>query len=236
MKKIRTVVVMVLLILIAAVIFSWVGENKKEDPDLSDTIAQIMDHDDSYTPPAAAETPQPQATPAPVATPVPQATPAPTPVPTPVVLPTPEPTPEPTPAPTPEPVPAGTVLASGTCRSDTGTYLNIIADWTATAVDENTVSVTVSIQAEHSTLFTSEVPGSLMLSVGEQYATLTPPAVNHDANSMVKTPFGTKTFSFTIPSGTSQTLNLAVEWHFNGSYGQQQLDVLACGSKINVVR
>ncbi len=89
--------------------------------------------------------PAPVLTPAPTAEPFAAATPAPTPSPTPVPTatpepsptPTPEPTPSPTPSPSPEPTatpkptPAGTLLASGSFRSDTGTSLNMIVKWSS---------------------------------------------------------------------------------------------------------
>lgn len=66
-------------------------------------------------------------TPVPTAMPTPMPTPAPTPAPTPP--PTPAPTATPVPAATPKPEPAGTLLASGSFQSDTGTSLNMLVKW-----------------------------------------------------------------------------------------------------------
>ena len=136
-----------------------------------------------YYPPATAAptaTARPVATAAPTAAPAPAATPTPTPTPTPIsgadpaMLPAQDLIPvvpgasapaqnnpgdsAPAPAAT---IPSGTVIGSGSFRSDTGTSLNIRADWSAAIGSTSTVDVTVTVYAEHFSLQTTATPEAL---------------------------------------------------------------------------
>lgn len=62
-----------------------------------------------------------------------------------------QPTPDPTPSPTPTPTPAAT---SGSFKSDTGTGLNIVADWTLTPNGDGTSTLTLKLSAESYSLYT----------------------------------------------------------------------------------
>ena len=62
-------------------------------------------------------------------------------------------------------IPIGTVIGSGQFRSDTGTALNIHADWTASINDPQTANVTITVFADHYSLITTATPGALQVSV-----------------------------------------------------------------------
>ena len=83
---------------------------------------------------------------APSALPTVAPTVAPTPVPTPTPV---QPTPSPAPMPTAEPlqpaVPQGEVIDNGSFVSETGTPLNLRAEWTATVLDDQYVKVTLEV-------------------------------------------------------------------------------------------
>ncbi len=89
----------------------------------------------SESEPAPVATPLPTAEPyvpptaEPTAAPVPTLLPSPTPTLPPTPSPSPSPTPSPEPTATPKPEPEGTLLASGSFQSDTGTSLNMIVKW-----------------------------------------------------------------------------------------------------------
>ena len=182
---------------------------------------------------------------APAPTPVP--TPAPTPVPTPAPTPVPTPTPAPVPVTTPYAAPVQSVLASGSFRSDTGSYLNIVADWDAKVLDSERVTVTVTVSTESYALRTSALVKTLNLSLDGQYVSLDVPAITYPTDGSDSAPLGKNllgSYSFTVDlaANSSRALALQVEWHFNGSYrnahGEGSIDLAAieCGGTINLSR
>lgn len=178
----------------------------------------------------------------PISTPTPDVSAEPTPAPTLLPLPTvePTPTPEPTPIPTPEPtpvqIPVGTQLGAGSFESVSPVSgLNIVADWTAETVDDNTVSVKVTVSAKSYSLHL-EPARSLNIALGEQYITLDVPALTYDGSALALNELAGTTFNITLPVGASNSYTLAVEWHFGGAYMNTPIDVLECGGTITLVR
>ena len=172
---------------------------------------------------AVSATPEPTPSPTPTPTPTPTATPTPEPTPTPAPTPTPTPTPEPTP--TPPPVPVN--LGSGSFRSDTGTALNLLVNWSAESIDADSAQLTVNIELESYSLFTSALPGSITLTVGGTAYSLGSPAVNYDGTAMIHTVLASQ--NLTVARGSS--VDIAVDWYYRGSYGGTPLDVIsAAGS------
>lgn len=172
------------------------------------------------------------------AKPVPTMAPIPTAPPTPTPTPAPTETPAPTPMPTPEPpvLPAETVIGSGRFISDTGLPINVAADWTATVVDENTVKVTVSVDLSSYSLFISEAPNGVYVSVGDSYKTHGTPSVEHAENTPINTHLATTEHILTLSTGNSATYPLAVEYHFGGTYKKVELPVIECGGNITLAR
>lgn len=157
-------------------------------------------------------------------------------LPLPTVEPTPTPTPEPTPEPTPTPAPVGTQLGMGSFNSVSPVPgLNIVADWEAVTMDDNTVAVTVTVSTNSYSLHLSPAR-SLNIALGEQYITLDVPALTYDGTTLAKNELAGTTFNVSLPVGTSNTYTLAVEWHFGGAYMNTPIDVLECGGEISLVR
>jgi len=148
----------------------------------------------------------------------PPATPEVTETPEPVV--TPPPTPEPTPEVTPEPV--YVVDAKGSFSSNTGTYLNVRADWSAVSQYGNTAYLTIDLSVVHYSFFTSALPGSIVLKVGDEVINLGSPEISYDGNDQ-KT---TKMASAKIEVPVGSTVPISVEWHYRGTYGGVELDVI----------
>lgn len=174
------------------------------------------------------------------------AAPSPTPAPTPrsgelvtTAPPGTTPTPQETPAPpeeTAEPGgPAAPLDESGSLRSDTGTNLNLQADWRVTAVSAQNVRLTVVLWLE-----------SYSLSVGErQLNTL---RVNDETYTFQTDPVevpsggGDKTFtqlyewSETLPLGADGGFSAELEavWNFQGSYSGTELETVTVGGRIAV--
>lgn len=165
---------------------------------------------------------------------------APTTVPTaaPTVAPTvaPTPTPTPTPVPTATPAPAGQVLGSGSFSSQTGVPINIRANWTATVLDSERVQVKVEVILDSYALHIAESYGALNVSVGDQYASSNTPAVDYDGNEQLSTVLGTTTHTLNLAAGQSNSYTVAVEYHFGGTYSDQELPVIECGGSIQLSR
>ena len=224
--RIKAVVLIIVFLLVVAVICSWLTNTDKKDekpadntnpPEESSNVIVIDPNGSQSTAPVN--------------------TPAPTPVPTPT--PTPAPTPTPTPAPTPTPTPTpqyGDNLGSGTFKSDTGVPINLKADWSVKTISASQVEVTIKVSVDSYAIHLQAVPYAVKLSVNGEYVTMDAPAVDYDGSAATNTVFGTKTFTVNLSEGSSANIPVAIEWHFGGTYGGQEIDVIECGGTISVSR
>lgn len=149
---------------------------------------------------------------------------------------TPAPTPTPTPVPTATPAPAGQALGSGSFSSETGVPINIRANWTATVLDSERVQVKVEVILDSYALHIAESYGALNVSVGDQYASSSTPAVDYDGNEQLSTVLGSTTHTLNLAQGQSSSFTVAVEYHFGGTYSDQELPVIECGGSIQLSR
>ena len=167
------------------------------------------------------------------------------PTPVPVPVPTPVPTPAPTPAPTPEPLfelpqitadPGyyGAVLASGSFSSSYGLGIDLLIDYSVTALNADEVSVALTVSVQSGALSSGEV--LLDLSAGGSFVTLTAAPVSYDGMSISKHSLGAQSFTVAAPAGQTTSIPVQAAWHFNGSYSGNSLPVLECGGSIGVVR
>ena len=173
--------------------------------------------------PAIAPSTAPTATPAP-ATPVPTATPTPTPVPT------------ATPEPVQPVIPQGEVIGSGSFTSDTGTPLNLRADWTATVLDAERVEVTVNVYLVSYQIEVRELYNAVNVSVGDQYASADSPAIKWENNTKLETLLASTVHTLSLPSGSSASFPLAAQYQFGGTYSKVDLPVIECGGTIELSR
>lgn len=225
--RIKAVLFIIVFLLIVAVVCSWLtGTDKKTEPENEPTPPPVESSNVVVIDPQATQggTSASTTTPAPVVS----ATPTPAPTPT--------PTPAPTPTPTPPPAQYGESLGSGTFKSDTGTGLNLRADWSAKTVSDSKIEITIKVSVDSYSLHLQAVPYAVKLSVNGEYVSMDAPAVDYDGNSATNTVFGSKTFSVTLSEGSSASIPAAIEWHFGGTYGGEALDVIECGGSISVSR
>ena len=226
--RIKAVVLIIVFLLVVAVICSWLTNTDKKDEQPTDNTnppeesSNVIVIDPNST----------QGT-APVNTPAPTPTPVPTPTPTPA--PTPTPTPAPTPTPTPTPA-YGDNLGSGTFKSDTGVPINLKADWSVKTISASQVEVTIKVSVDSYAIHLQAVPYAVKLSVNGEYVTMDAPAVDYDGSAATNTVFGSKTFKVNLSEGSSANIPVAIEWHFGGTYGGQEIDVIECGGTISVSR
>ena len=134
-------------------------------------------------------------------------------------------------------IPSGTVIGSGQFRSDTGTALNIHADWTAAISNPQTVDVTVTVYADHYSLVTYATPGALQVSVDGQYVSLGSPAIENDGTAgLTTTQINSHTFQVPLTSGDIRTIPVQVVWQYRGTYSGVDLPTIECGGNITVTR
>jgi type V secretory pathway adhesin AidA len=157
-----------------------------------------------------------------------------------VVNATPAPVATPLPTTVPTTAPLQTTLASGSFSSDTGTWLNITADWSAKSISQEQVQVTVSVAVVSYALHTQYLPRTLNISLDGQYVSLDAPGITYDGEAQAANGLGTHTFTVNLPANSSKSMPLQVEWQFNGSYGgpngPMELYGIECGGTINVAR
>ena len=229
-KAVLFIVVFLLVIAVAVnLLMDMQSERKAEATPTVDPYANT--EAPSLETPSATESAQP--TPAiapstaPTATPVP-ATPVPTQAPTPVPTATPEPA---------QPViPQGEVIGSGSFTSDTGTPLNLRADWTATVLDEENIKVTVNVYLVSYQIEVRELYNAVNVSVGDQYASANSPAIKWENNSKLETLLTSTVHTLSLPAGSSASFPLTAQYQFGGTYSKVELPVIECGGTIELSR
>ncbi|MBR5094680.1 MAG: hypothetical protein IK095_06255, partial [Oscillospiraceae bacterium] len=149
-------------------------------------------------------------------------------------------TPAPTPAPTQAPSFSSVSLGGGRFDSETGTWLNIHAEWSARTVSATQAEVTVTVYCDHYSLYTSQLYNAVNILVDGQYASLGSPAIEYDSNDLKHTELASKTFTVDLAEGQSRTFGVNVEWHYGGTYGgpngRVQLDSIECGGSVTLSR
>ena len=146
---------------------------------------------------------------------------------------TPEPTEEPvfetrppieeTPEPSPTPIAAD---ASGSFRSDTGTGLNLVADWSSFTAPDGARKLQVDVSAQSYSFFTSALYQSITLSVDGKAYSANSVEIAYDGSELVTTPMASFTVDAPAP-GSSVT----VTWAYKGSYSGKELnEIVASGT------
>ncbi len=231
-KAVLFIIVFLLVIAVAVnLLMDMQSERKADATPTDDPYANTVTPSVETQP--ALETPQP--TPAIAPSTAPTATPVPA-----TQVPTQAPTPTPIPTATPEPVqpviPQGEVIGSGSFTSDTGTPLNLRADWTATVLDAERVEVTVNVYLVSYQIEVRELYNAVNVSVGDQYASENSPAIKWENNTKLETLLASTVHTLSLPSGSSASFPLAAQYQFGGTYSKVDLPVIECGGTIELSR
>ena len=134
-------------------------------------------------------------------------------------------------------VPVGAFLGSGTFRSDTGTALNIHADWSASVSGEQKADVTVTVYVDSYSLYTTAAPEVLNISVDNQYISLASPAIEYDGtDGQRSTMINSRTFTVNLGAGESRSIPVQIVWNYRGTYGETYMDTIECGGNISLSR
>lgn len=231
-KAVLFIIVFLLVIAVAVnLLMDMQSERKADATPTDDPYANTVTPSVEAQP--ALETPQP--TPAMAPSTAPTATPVPA-----TQVPTQAPNPTPVPTATPEPVqpviPQGEVIGSGSFTSDTGTPLNLRADWTATVLDAERVEVTVNVYLVSYQIEVRELYNAVNVSVGDQYASADSPAIKWENNTKLETLLASTAHTLSLPSGSSASFPLAAQYQFGGTYSKVDLPVIECGGTIELSR
>lgn len=211
---------LILVIIVVALIFIIRGGGQDEGEDLntppsgssavSEDPVQPGGDEEEVDVPTSSDTPPAQESAAP--------TPSPSPTPT--------PTPSPTPTPTPTPAPAA---SSGSFRSDTGTGLNIVVDWTLTPGGSGaTLAFTVS--TESYSLYNNGAWHALSVQIGGSTYEFDTEGISCDGPGLETNELARGTIqlsSSAIPAAAT------VSWHFQGSYGGTELETITASGTIS---
>jgi len=134
-------------------------------------------------------------------------------------------------------IPVGTNIGSGSFRSDTGTGLNIRADWSAAISGQDTADITVTVYADCYSLYTTATPGALNIALDGQYVSLASPAIERDGTAGAgSVEINSRTFTVPLVSGAHREIPLDVTWLYRGSYSGVNLDTIECGGNISLNR
>ncbi|MBQ9662349.1 MAG: hypothetical protein IJV40_04260 [Oscillospiraceae bacterium] len=134
-------------------------------------------------------------------------------------------------------IPTGTSLGSGTFRSDSGTSINIHADWNALVAGANTVDVTITAYVDSYSLITTASPETLNISIDGQYISLASPAIDiPTTTNQVTTLINNRTFTIPLTGGETRSIPVEVVWNYRGTYGGTYLDTIECGGNITLSR
>lgn len=128
-----------------------------------------------------------------------------------------------TPPPTAAPAAVGdpAIDRSGSFRSDTGTALNLVADWRAVSSGADTVKLTVTVSLESYSLDVGERRGNTLTFNGMEVSFMTDP-VEIDGGFAVTPIF---IWSKEIPV-SELSFTLSVKWNLLGSYSGVEIESL----------
>ena len=137
----------------------------------------------------------------------------------------------------PTPVPVGQAIGSGSFKSETGTPLNVRADWTAELLDANRVKVKVAVYLESYSLNIIASQNALHVSVGDDYVSANTPAVNLDDNTAIHSSLlNTTEHTLQLAGGEGGSFPVQVQYLFRGTYFNQPIDTIECGGMIQLAR
>ena len=225
MKRNAAFLVIALFALIAAVVLCillFTGDEKPDGPTKTGTVETSA----PTAPPASAApvTPAPPRDDPPGTQPAPATAAPATQTPTEAsVFETREPLTTEEPEPTPEPILA--VNTSGSFTSDTGTYLNLLVEWSAAGEGE-TVPLHVRFSAQSYSLYTVAAYGNLQLTVNGKNYYGDCPAINVSDKELTVTPL--TEFTVEVPRGN---LTISAVWHYKGSYSGKDLPTISASGE-----
>ncbi|NCB51124.1 MAG: hypothetical protein EOM54_04480 [Clostridia bacterium] len=149
---------------------------------------------------------------------------------------TPEPTPTPTeePSPTPEPTEEPEIDANGSFRSDTGTGLNLVAEWTAAYAGDGNATVTVTLYAESYSLQCSSIYNGGTVVLGGESHSFNTEAVDYDGSAgLAKNSLGSVSVTLPLEEDGGLSIPASASWSFGGTYSGTELGLITADGTIS---
>jgi cytoskeletal protein RodZ len=169
----------------------------------------------------AAGEPEPTSAPSPAESSEPTAAETEAPSPSPTAEPSPSPTPEEEPSPSPTPYPV--IEESGSFKSDTGTALNIVADWTAVSSGDGNVTLTVTLSAESYSIECGAIRNGATIVIDGESHTFSTSALDYDGNTSAKNVLGSVSTTLQLGDGGTLTVPISAVWAFGGTYSDKEM-------------
>ena len=215
--RINIFIALVLVLIIIAAVSMWLTSR-----DIKNTV------------PTESAQPTPALTPSVISTP----TPAPAESARPSAVPSASPSPSVQPGQTAAPQPTQQVInrtinQTGSFESNTGTKMIMYANWTATSLNSETVTIKLDVILSTYTL--SVGPHNGVITVAGVDYSFTSPGISYKSekvrNNAVLT---SRSIEVTVPSGQATAIPVSVKWDFYGTYGGVEISRVSVGGTINI--
>lgn len=150
----------------------------------------------------------------------------------------------------PEPAPNAdftpVLMGSGRFDGNSGTFLNIHAEWVARTVSPTQVEITVTVFCDHQSIQNPAQEDSVHIRVDDQYVTMGAPDLKQadDNYNLTSTELGSHSFILDLKPGETKLITVDTAWEYGGTYGTNaggyyhrvQIDTLECGGGIRLSR
>ncbi len=124
---------------------------------------------------------------------------------------------------------------SGSIRSDTGTGINIHADWSAAQHGQNTLTVSVAVYCDSASLYTTASPDALLIKVADQEAKIATPAIEiPNVPDSVSTLLNSISFDISMDSLEDSSIPIEATWRYMGTYGGKFLETIQCVGAVDI--
>lgn len=215
--RINIFIALVLVLIIIAAVSMWLTSR-----DIKNTV------------PTESAQPTPALTPSVISTPTPAPAESARPSADPSASPSPSVQPGQTAAPQPtQQVIKRTINQTGSFESNTGTKMIMYANWTATSLNSETVTIKLDVILSTYTL--SVGPHNGVITVAGVDYSFTSPGISYKSekvrNNAVLT---SRSIEVTVPAGQATAIPVSVKWDFYGTYGGVEISRVSAGGTINI--
>ena len=215
--RINIFIALVLVLIIIAAVSMWLTRR-----DIKNTV------------PTESAQPTPALTPSVISTPTPAPAESARPSADPSASPSPSVQPGQTAAPQPtQQVINRTINQTGSFESNTGTKMIMYANWTATSLNSETVTIKLDVILSTYTL--SVGPHNGVITVAGVDYSFTSPGISYKSekvrNNAVLT---SRSIEVTVPAGQATAIPVSVKWDFYGTYGGVEISRVSAGGTINI--
>lgn len=215
--RINIFIALVLVLIIIAAVSMWLTSR-----DIKNTV------------PTESAQPTPALTPSVISTPTPAPAESARPSADPSASPSPSVQPGQTAAPQPtQQVINRTINQTGSFESNTGTKMIMYANWTATSLNSETVTIKLDVILSTYTL--SVGPHNGVITVAGVDYSFTSPGISYKSekvrNNAVLT---SRSIEVTVPTGQATAIPVSVKWDFYGTYGGVEISRVSAGGTINI--